>query len=164
MTGGSEPTPPAGEPVVFDALLHPHRSLGPAGFTVLMGVAGALGFVAGLAFYRIGAWPVAGFCGAEIALLYVMFRLNYRAARGFERVRLTRSELSVERHDWRGHVRRWSFQPYWLRVAVAPGGERLVLRSHGRALAIGGFLSPAERADFARALAGALDETRTARP
>ena len=40
------------------------------------------------------------------------------------------------------------------------GIERLFLVSHGRRLAIGGFLSPAEKASFARALSSALGEAK----
>src|SRR5439155_41086 len=81
-------------------------------------------------------------------LFYLLFRLNYRGTRMFERVRLTPAALTVERHDLRGRVRRWSFQPYWLRVTIDDPPEPdspLLLSSHGRSLAIGGFLPPPER-------------------
>jgi uncharacterized membrane protein len=48
-----------------------------------------------------GAWPIFGFCGLDVLLFYVMFRLNYRSARMFERIRLLPDELIVERHDAR---------------------------------------------------------------
>jgi uncharacterized membrane protein len=37
-------------------------------------------FTIGLAFWLLGAWPVVGFCGLDIALLQLAFRLNYRSA------------------------------------------------------------------------------------
>src|SRR5258708_7836317 len=103
------------------------------------------------------------FCGLEIGLFYLLFRLNSRGARMFERVRLTPAALPVERPDLGGGVRRWSFQPYWLRVPIDDPPEPtspLLLSSHGRSLAIGGFLPPAERLDFARALMRALARLR----
>ncbi len=159
---GDEPA--EADPVLFDAVLCPHRSLGPVGFAALMGLVGLVGFAGGVAFLLLGAWPVAGFGVAEMLLFHVLFRLNYRGARAFERVRLTLSRLTVERHDARGRMRSWSFQAYWLKVAVAEPDGHLVLSSHGRTLAIGGCLSAAERLAFAQALRRALDAARAAQP
>ncbi len=158
----SDVTAPA-EAVLLDAVLTPYRSLPPAGFAILMTAIGAVGFFAGIAFLTIGAWPITGFGVIEIGLFYLLFRLNYRSARQFERIRLTPSLLTVERHDLKGRVQRWSFQPYWLKVQLDEPIESdtpLLLRSHGNALAIGRFLSPAERLDFANALKAALVSAR----
>jgi uncharacterized membrane protein len=156
---------PAPEPVLFDALLTPHRSLSPRGFALLMAIAGLVGFGFGAAFLVMGAWPIFGFCGAEWLLFYVCFRLNYRAARMRERVRLTPVLLTVERRDPRGKVQSWSFQPYWLRVEMddpPEHGSQLSLASHGKRLTIGSFLSPPERQDLAEALREALVRARQA--
>ena len=155
----SPPPDDAAGPPLLDAVLQPHRSLSQTGFALLMGFVGSIGFANGIAFLTIGAWPVSGFCGLEIGLFYLLFRLNYRGMRMFERVRLTPAALTVERHDHNGRVRRWSFQPYWLKVTIddpPEPGSPLLLSSHGRSLAIGGFLPPAERLDFARVLTRAL--------
>ncbi len=162
---GRSERPGMGEPVVFDAVLTPHRSLSPLGFVLLMGAVALVGFAMGATFLLLGAWPVFGFCGAEIGLFFLLFQMSYRSARMFERVRLTPSQLTVERHDLKGRVSRWTFQPYWLRVSMddPPRHEsRVVLSSHGRSLTVGSFLSPEERLDFARALRQALDRARTA--
>src|SRR5439155_16493379 len=97
------------EPVLFDALLTPHRSLSARGFVILMSLAAVIGFGFGAAFLLMGAWPIFGFCGAEWLLFYICFRLNYRAARLRERVRLTPGLLTVERRDPRGRIQSWSF-------------------------------------------------------
>ena len=39
---------------------------------------GAVSFVAGVVFLLMGAWPVFGFFGLDVLLLYWAFRLNYR--------------------------------------------------------------------------------------
>src|SRR3546814_5288173 len=77
------PAPPARSRVFFDAVLLPHRSLGPRGFRILMLVAGGGACVIGTSFMLMGAWPVTGFCGLEILLLYIAFRLNYRSGRAY---------------------------------------------------------------------------------
>lgn len=148
---------------LFDAVLTPHRSLGPLGFWALMAVVAAVNIGLGVSFMLRGAWPIFAFCGLDVIALYAMFQLNYRAARMHERVRLLPGELIVERRDVGGEVQRWSFQPFWLRVLMddpPEHGSQLVLSSHGRSLAIGGFLSPGERLDLAKALQRALRTLR----
>jgi uncharacterized membrane protein len=156
---------PAAATSHFDAILTPHRSLGPVGFTVLMAVVAGVNFAAGTAFALRGAWPVFGFCGLDVVLFYWLFQLNYRSARTFERVRLAGSEVIVERHGARGDTSRWVFNPYWLRVSLdepIEHGSRLVLSSHGQAVAIGAFLTPVERLELAGALREALRVQRGA--
>ena len=155
--------PRASEPLLFDAVLHPHRSLSRADFTVLMAALGVASFAVGLAFLLRGAWPVFGFFGLDVALVYLAFRLNYRSGRLIERLRLTPRTLEVQRITPSGRVTRWRFQPYWLRVELeAPQDHhsRLTLRSHGRALTIATFLSPGERASLCAALKAALARCR----
>lgn len=151
--------------VLFDVVLTPHRSLPARGFLLLMLAVCGISFAAGLAFFLVGAWPVVGFLGLDVLLIYLAFKLSYRAARAYESLRLTREDLTVRRVDPRGRERRWQFQPTWLQVEIddPPRHEsRLELRSHGRCLAIGGFLTPDERLDLARALRAALEQARGA--
>ena len=147
------------EPLLFDAVLYPHRSLPPRGFALLMILISAVSFAAGLAFLLMGAWPVMGFFGLDVLLIYVAFRVSYRSGRISETLRMSRSELSIRRILPNGKMLSWSFQPYWLRVEMDdPPRHRseLTLSSHGRRLVIGAFLSPDERIEVARALRAAL--------
>lgn len=151
--------------VLFDARLCPHQSLSSAGFRLLMTVLAAAFLAIGAVFFFAGAWPVIGFCGLELALVYLFFRLNFRDLRRYETIRLTDTELEVRRVAPDGSAERVSFQPYWLKVALenAPGrSSRLVLSSHGRELDVGSFLTPEEREDLARALTDALKRRRRA--
>jgi len=150
-------------PFLFDAVLQPHRSLSPPGFVVLMVAVSLICFVAGAVFVIAGAWPVMGFFGLDVLLIYVAFRVNYGAARRYETVRLTEDTLVVERVTPSGQRQTWRFQPYWLRVSMDDPprhDSKIVLSSHGRSLVIGAFLSPSERLEFAQALRGALDKLR----
>lgn len=150
-------------PVLFDAILHPHRSLSRRGFAILMAVVAAICLTLGGAFYLIGAWPVFGLFGLDVAILYWAFRVNYRSARRYEKVQLTSDRLVVERGSPSGSLDSWSFQPYWLNVAIDDPPQhhsQLTLSSHGRTLVVGSFLSPDERLDFANALRDALARAR----
>lgn len=150
-------------PVLFHARLNPHCSLSPSGFRVLM-AAVVLAFSGiGSAFYALGAWPVVGFCGLEVLLIWWCFKLNFRHLERYETVLLTDDALEIRRVDSKGRVERIVLQPYWLTVRLEEepsGANRLLVRSHGRDVAIGGFLSPEERIDLKRALDAALRQQR----
>jgi uncharacterized membrane protein len=152
------------EPKIFSAIITPHRSLGSTGFLVLMLCIGGLSFVAGMVFLLLGAWPVFGFLGLDVVLVYWAFRANFRAARAYEEVTVTASELTVRKVNQRGGVREWTLNPVWVQldriVHEEFGIERLFLVSRGRRLAIAAFLGPDEKASFARALSSALGEAK----
>src|ERR1051326_6878229 len=125
----------ASEPTLFSAVLTPHRSLGPAGFLALMTLLSGASFVAGLVFYLIRAWAIAGFLGLDVVLVYLAFRANYRAATAYEAVTMTPSELRVRKVSHRGAVAEWKLNPVWVRLDRHAheefGIERLFLVSHG---------------------------------
>lgn len=154
--------------VFFDARLQPYRSLPPRGFFWMMAVLAAISVCAGIGFVLAGAWPVIGFFGLDVALVYLAFRLSYRSARQTESVRLTGAALDVERVSVRGERRQWRFEPYWLRIVFEEweeGQNRLLLTSHGKSLVLGVFLSSPERRQVALSLKAALARWRnTLRP
>jgi uncharacterized membrane protein len=163
MTAGNEFDPQA-QPELFSALLTPHRSLNRTGFLVLMGFLSAVSFAAGIAFLLMGAWPVFGFFGLDILVIYWAFRVNFRRARATEEISVTPSELRVRRVSHRGHVVEFVLNPVWVqldRKAHAEFGiERLTLVSKGRRFTIASFLGPDEKASFANALTEALQAAR----
>jgi uncharacterized membrane protein len=149
----------------FSAVLTPHRSLGPHGFMILMAAVCLVSFGTGLLFYLIGAWPVMGFMGLDVALIYIAFKLNFRALRLYETVDLTDEALTVTRVAPSGKSQSWSFNPYWVRISLQERigrSSELSLASHGRRLVFASFLTDAEREDFATALSSALSSARSA--
>ena len=155
---------PAAEPTLFSAIITPHRSLTATGFVVVMALVGGLSFIGGMFFFLLGAWPVVGFLGFDVLLVYWAFRANYRAAAAFEEVTVTASELRVRRVSHRGEVAEWTLNPLWTHIDRETHDEfgllKLFLVSRGRRLAVAGFLSPAEKESFASALSAALGEAR----
>ena len=150
---------PAPPPALFDAVLFPHRSLTALGFWLVMGAFTAVSAVVGVAFLVTGAWPVFGFFGLDVLLLYGAFRLSYDSGRVYETLRLAEGTLTVERVTPRGRSSMWTFQPSFVRVEIDEPPEhhsQLTLSSHGRSLVIGSFLPPHERAEVAAALRSAL--------
>ena len=146
---------------MFDAVLAPNRSLGRAGFVAVMAGVIVVSVGLGTHFLLQGAWPVFGFFGLDIALLYLAFRLSYRSGRLRETIRVTADEVVVRRILPNGRATEWRFNPYWLRVALDDPVEhhsQITLTSHGRSLIVGPFLAPEERASLVKALRAALGE------
>jgi uncharacterized membrane protein len=147
---------------VFRAKLTPHRSLSQRGFLVVIGLLGLVSFVAGLVFLAIGAWPVFGFFGLDVALVAVAFKVNYREGRAFETIEITERELRLTRTSHTGRSEVSTFNPYWVRLALneTPDGRNaLAFVMHGRATPFARFLTNDERIDLKHAI-----ETELARP
>lgn len=154
-------------PARFDAVLYPNRSLGPLGFHLLMAGIVLVSAAIGAGFVLVGAWPVTGFLGLDVVLLYLAFRWNYREARRAEFIRLDQDGLTVRRIGPDGAAREWRLEPYWVRVAIDDPprpDSQLVLSARGHHLAIGAFLTADERLELARALRTALDHHRNGAP
>jgi uncharacterized membrane protein len=163
MTASNDFDPARHQPTLFSARVTPHRSLSRTGFLVLMAFIGVVSFIAGVAFWMMGAWPVFGFFGLDVLLVYIAFRLNYRSGRLYETVEITPDELTITRVHPSGRTERFACNPYWARVRLAQARDgRTDLRLHlrGKEMSFGRFLTDDERHDFARALTGALLQAR----
>lgn len=151
---------PFHEPVLFEARLSPHRSLSPAGFAVVMGVLAGVSFAVGVSFLIMGAWPVFGFFGLDVALVWLAFRLNYRDARAYEDIRMTPSLLSVRQVSAKGAASETAFNPRWVRLEKTEdelyGVTRVALISRGIFLIVGAFLPPLYKGELAKRLGAAL--------
>jgi uncharacterized membrane protein len=112
-------------------------------------------------FIVTGAWPVAGFMGLDVLLLWFAFRVNYRDGRWAERIELTPGELVLERIAPSNRREERRFIRQWVRVELEEDHEReligrLYLRSHGQRTEIASFLGAEERKSLAEALRAAL--------
>ena len=153
----------AQEDAVFRATLVPYRSLPPAGFIALMSALTLVSFIAGMAFYLAGAWPVLGFFGLDVLLVYIAFKLNYRSGRLYEMVEVLPDNVTVTRVHPSGRREAFAFTTAWVRVDFREqpdGRTELRLRHHARALLFGEFLTDDERRDFAHALRSAVIAAR----
>jgi uncharacterized membrane protein len=144
--------------------LVPHRSLSRANFRLLITLFAIACVVSSLPFLLLGAWPVAGFMGLDILLLWYAFRVNFRDAQGYEDVLVTPVELQVAKVTPLGLRREWHFSPSFVRLERHEieefGITRLDVVSRGRRLPIADCLGPSEKADFAQDLERALAVAR----
>ena len=116
----------------------------------------------------MGAWPVFGFFGLDVLLLYWAFRINYRHAAAYEEVTVT----PIRAHGAQGQPSRPRAR---MGAQSALGAARQGRRTRNSAssgcfwcraaskLAIASFLGPDEKASFAKALGSALDEAKRGR-
>ena len=153
-------------PIYLDAVLEPPRSLSRVGFNRVMLALGAISFVVGLVFLMTGAYPVIGFMGAEILVLWLVFQASFRAQTARTYVCVTADAITVRKVDGRGRERSARLASHFTRVELDPtanGASALRLASSNKAYALGEFLTPKEREAFARRLNLAIAEARRER-
>ena len=115
---------------------------------VCLGIAGV--------FTAFGMWPVLPFAGAEVIVVGIGFYLSASTGRETEVVSVLREKVAVEKGRRRIRERQ-ELQRAWaqirlLRPRIRWYPTRLVIRSHGKEVELGGFLNEDER----RQLAGEL--------
>lgn len=152
-TGSSSPSD-------FQVVLYPNRSLDDKGFALLMVLVALVCGLVGAGFALAGAWPVTGFLGLDVLLLYLAFRWNFRSSSRADFITLDDDGLTVKRIIPNGEAREWRFETAWVQVVIEK--KRLLLRSHGESLAIGPYLTAAERSSLADALREAIRNRRDA--
>lgn len=149
---------------IFEALLTPYRSLGRTGFYNLMSALTGCWMFVGILFWSIGAWPIFGFFGLDVLLIYLAFRWNYHAARAREEISVSRAALQVRKYAASGKMTTHHFNPFWARFKVARkpdiGITAMRIESRENSIVIGSFLNPDERESFATAFGAALAEAR----
>jgi uncharacterized membrane protein len=148
------------ESPVFDAVITPHRSLSPRGLFWLMAFLLCVTTVVSVPFYILGAWPVLGFFGLDILLIYIAFRYHNATARAYERIVLSRIELLLHSVSWRGVVRERRFNPAWTRIERDEhpefGTEKIEIVQGRERVEIAAALGREERGAFADAFQQAL--------
>ncbi len=117
----------------------------------------------GSLFLWFGIPLVLAFAGLEVGLLWAAFYSIQRKGQWCETIDLSPGILVVEKGRLEPSQRE-EFDPAWVQVHLAePGGwhpGRLMLRSHGRSIELGSFLTESERQMLARALITALRKSR----
>lgn len=153
--------------IYMDAVLRPNRSLSNHGFRIVMLSLAAMSFFSGLAFLSIGAWPVIGFFGLDVILVYLAFKVNFKAgARECETVKVSAAQVAISKTCHRGKIGWWRVSPSFARVIVDEVNEyetQVTLSAGGASLPLATCLSSHERIEFAAALKEALKQARSER-
>lgn len=146
---------------LWQATLTPHRSLTRGGYFLLMGLVVLVNLVVAVMFMALGAWPIAGFAGLDVLLVWWAFKVNFADARKLERLSITEHELVLDRESERHPPQQQRFVRRWVKVELQEDREReligsLLLVSGQTRVAVGEFLAPEERKTLAEALKAAL--------
>jgi len=156
-------TPPGASPVLFEAVIVPHRSLSLRGMQVLQAALLVSCGATSAVFVAVGAWPVGVFAGAELVLAGVLFRLHMRAARASEMLLLSEQGLHIVRTSPRGTVRTRALPADWMSVRLLERPGRvpaLLLQTRQATEEVGRELGEAAKRQLAEALAEALHRRR----
>ena len=143
--------------------LWPYRSLSVRGFRIFMAVLASLMSIIATGFFLLGAWPVIGFLGAEILIVWFAFKVNYRAGQLVETVKITPDYVQITRTNWRGNETQTCLDSPWVRAELFKEQEhrpKLFLRAHAQKMEIGTFMPLVEKNALAKALNDALMRVR----
>jgi len=105
------------------------------------------------AWSAVGAWLILPFAGLEVGALYIAFRHWSRRADDYETVVICGDRLLVE-CQMKGRKLRFDANRHWTQVIVRNGarGKQISLRSRGREIEFGTFLSEGARIAAVRKL------------
>lgn len=146
---------------LWSVTLTPHRSLTREGFVVLMLIVVLINFASGLLFLVSGAWPVAGFMGLDVLLIWWAFRQNFADGKCAERITVRDDLVILQRLSTEGASETLEFNRRWLKVELEFDEAReivgrLLLVYRGALTEVGSFLGRDERQSLSKALRAAL--------
>lgn len=144
----------------FSAVLTPHRALDQNGVNNVIMITCLLAAIPGLVFFSMGAWPVVGFLGLDVGLLYWALTHSRQDVNGFEEVVLFADQLHIRQVSPKGRETQHQLNPFWTKIEVQRDFEdrvtEIVVRSKNQTLKIGAFLNPEDKRTFALAFTNAL--------
>ena len=149
---------------LFAAKLTPNRSLGRRSGRVVLAITVVMATIPGIVFFSLGAWPVVGFLGLDVVLLWWAFSTSLRNSRRYELVTLWPDQLELKQVDGYGKEQLSRFNPYFVKLVIDRDfNERttgLHLRTRERDVMLGAFLNQDEKSSFAKAFGTALKRAR----
>lgn len=150
---------------LFAAELTPPRSMNPKGLRILFGLIVLFCALPALVFLSVGAWPIVGFMGLDVAAITWALWASFKAGLNRETVTLWPEKLELIATDAKGAVKARLFRPRHVRLIVERDfNERttaLKLREGDVDTEFGAFLTPDEKSSLAKAFGTALRKART---
>ena len=144
---------------LYEITLYPYRSLNKLGFFILMFVLAFISFVAGIIFMLKGAWPVFGFFGLDVLLVYIFFKINFKSGKKKEVITLTKNKLIIKIYNSEKTFKTFKLDSNWLKINLIKlknHTSKLQISSKNKSIIIGSFLRHQEKIEVIYSLEKAL--------
>lgn len=139
--------------------------MGRRGIRAVVVMVAILATIPGIIFFSLGAWPIVGFMGLDVALIWWALAAHQRDGKRYEQVTLWPDQLELKQVDGKGKETLTRFNPFNVKLVIDRDfNERttgLHLRTRDRDLELGTFLNTDEKSSFAKAFGTALKRART---
>ena len=138
--------------------------MGARGLRVVVALTAIAATVPAVAFYSLGAWPIVGFLGLDVLLIWWALSTSMRDGRRYETVTLWPDQLELKQVEGTGKETLSRFSPQLVKLVIDRDfNERttgLHLRTADRDVVLGAFLNADEKSSFAKAFGTALKRAR----
>lgn len=146
---------------LFAAQLTPYRAMSPRAMRGVIAFTAILASIPGIIFYAMGAWPIVGFMGLDVALLWWAMSKNLKDGEAFEEITLWQDELHIRQVSANGKERESAFNPFWVKFTTRQDQSNEIITGlhityRGTAMEIGAFLNPADKKSFSHVFGQAL--------
>jgi uncharacterized membrane protein len=141
--------------------LRPNRSMTREGVVAMIAIVAALNLSAALVFLVAGAWPILGFLGLDVLIIWWAMRKNWADGERYEQIQVHGDELTLKRFPVAGQAKEFRFNRRWLRIDLEFDEARelvgrLFLSYRNERFEVGSFLGAEDRQSLAKALRRAV--------
>ena len=145
----------------LDIKIYRNQSLTTRGLYILMFFITIPASYIGISFYVLGAWPVLGFMGFEILLIYIAFKILFYKNKFYEHIILDNEKLNILFKKKHKIIKKIELEPTWVQVKIEKiyeNEDTLILSSHGKKIILANYLIPEERLKLAGKIKSGLRE------
>ena len=132
--------------------VYPNNSLSPKGFVLLMIFITIPCIFIGVMFLYMGAWPVLGFMGLEIALIFIFFKILFHKNSFYEHIILDKNKFNISYNHNKKTINTIVLEPTWLQVKINHTNKSLAITTHGKTIELGKCLALEEKIKLAEAI------------
>ncbi|HEV7277836.1 MAG TPA: DUF2244 domain-containing protein [Devosiaceae bacterium] len=149
---------------LFAATLTPNRSLGRRGLRVVIATLAVMASIPAMIFFSLGAWPIVGFLGLDVLLVWWAMSASLREGQRLEEVTLWPDQLELRQVSPGGEEQLRRFNPFHVKLVIDRDFDErttgLHLRTRDDDIEIGAFLTSDDKASFAKVFGTALKKAR----
>jgi len=132
---------------------------------VVIAIVAVAATIPGIVFFSLGAWPIVGFMGLDVALIWWAMSAHQNDGKRYEEITLWPDQLELKQVDGKGKQMLRRFNPLFVKLVIDRDfNERttgLHLRTRDEDVTLGTFLNQDEKSSFAKAFGTALKRARS---